>query len=418
LEENETGNKFDDILHVFGRTSTGASRKYYYRRFEHGYWTAWEKINADIEDNPILPVVWKNRLFLFWLNIVSKGSEDAPLPSDVDAVSLKTSDLNNAGKISVEINLCWSEYYNNKWQPRKTSDFKNPIVLRSKGPFAIHIGRFGFDRNKIAISSRFHSDGSLEIPIINNDHHTTYTISNVGFFHDAERHQDSFILNDTKSALKHDPLSYFVSCPTRTVNSTAPPYGNRLYVDYVLSFSPFRIRVDPVLNIGNLLSFDRVTPALQYHTNVVEVPFFIQDEKYVFLVKPEESLVTVPNYDYVFTDTGIFAHDVTIEQIEIPEIWDKPAIVKHLPRSIDALLVSRTMIDSRLEIDSRSEDLKPIDFWNRDNPLNKVILDNKPIFYGDEAIGPIGSKHARLLYSNKIDTDGEFETVNTKEETQ
>ena len=61
-----------EIDHVIARTA-GAHRKYYYRRYEYGYWTAWEQIKLDIEDNPVLPVVWKGRLLLFWLRILKQA---------------------------------------------------------------------------------------------------------------------------------------------------------------------------------------------------------------------------------------------------------------------------------------------------------------------------------------------------------
>ncbi|MEO8415425.1 MAG: neuraminidase-like domain-containing protein, partial [Ginsengibacter sp.] len=48
LEENEAGNQDDDVLHVIGRTN-GHTRQYYYRRYEYGYWTPWEKISLTIE---------------------------------------------------------------------------------------------------------------------------------------------------------------------------------------------------------------------------------------------------------------------------------------------------------------------------------------------------------------------------------
>ena len=69
----------DDIAHVVARTA-GASRKYYYRRREYGYWTPWEQIKLDIEDNPVIPVVWKSRLFLFWLRILKQAPLDGPNP--------------------------------------------------------------------------------------------------------------------------------------------------------------------------------------------------------------------------------------------------------------------------------------------------------------------------------------------------
>ena len=34
--------------------------------------------------------------------------------------------------MTVQAVLCWSEYYNGKWQPAKTSDVNNPVPL---GPY-------------------------------------------------------------------------------------------------------------------------------------------------------------------------------------------------------------------------------------------------------------------------------------------
>ena len=64
-----------EVDHVVARTA-GAHRKYYYRRHEYGYWTPWEQIKLDIEDNPVIPVVWKDRLLLFWLRILKTGADD------------------------------------------------------------------------------------------------------------------------------------------------------------------------------------------------------------------------------------------------------------------------------------------------------------------------------------------------------
>ena len=69
--EGDTGTA-DDIAHVVARTA-GANRKYFYRRYEDGLWPPWEQIKLDIEDNPVIPVVWKDRLFLFWLKILKQA---------------------------------------------------------------------------------------------------------------------------------------------------------------------------------------------------------------------------------------------------------------------------------------------------------------------------------------------------------
>ena len=52
--------------HVFARTFN-APHVWYYRRLESGRnWTPWEKIDADIEGEHLVPVVFKRRMHLFW----------------------------------------------------------------------------------------------------------------------------------------------------------------------------------------------------------------------------------------------------------------------------------------------------------------------------------------------------------------
>src|SRR4029077_3867519 len=82
----------DEVAHVVARTA-GAHRKYFYRRLEFGYWTPWEQIKLDIEDNPVIPVVWKNsggasRLLLFWLRILKKGPDAVDRPRSGQLIDL------------------------------------------------------------------------------------------------------------------------------------------------------------------------------------------------------------------------------------------------------------------------------------------------------------------------------------------
>jgi hypothetical protein len=71
LEERTPGNADDDVLHVFGRTN-GNTHQYYYRRYEYGYWTPWEKMSLHIEGDHLFPVIWKGQLYVFWLTAVQK----------------------------------------------------------------------------------------------------------------------------------------------------------------------------------------------------------------------------------------------------------------------------------------------------------------------------------------------------------
>src|SRR5262249_51668810 len=131
--EKDDVQRTPEIDHVVARTA-GAHRKYYYRKKEGGSWTPWEQIKLDIEDNPVIPVVWKDRLFLFWVRILKQAPLAAPTVDPATSVAnLNASSVIGAINTKVNVNavLCWSEYYNGKWQATKTSDISDPVLLGS-----------------------------------------------------------------------------------------------------------------------------------------------------------------------------------------------------------------------------------------------------------------------------------------------
>ena len=149
--ENDPGTA-DDIAHVVARTA-GANRKYFYRRREDGSWTPWEQIKLDIEDNPVIPVVWNDRLFLFWLQDSAsrrRSSDTADLPRRHELAETRRRRDDRfrraTPKVTVQAVLCWSEYYNGKWQPTKTSDVNRPT---QPGQFPLDDA---FDRSTLRLS--------------------------------------------------------------------------------------------------------------------------------------------------------------------------------------------------------------------------------------------------------------------------
>ena len=156
--------KTEGIDHVIARTA-GAHRKYYYRRYEYGYWTPWEQVKLDIEDNPVMPVLWNARLLLFWLRILKQTPVKVPSSplagtkmQDLEASTMMTGEI---PQITVQAVLCYSEYYNGKWQPTKTSDVNRPAEL---GPSPI-TGNSAFDRSALYLSTWQEENGALRINI-------------------------------------------------------------------------------------------------------------------------------------------------------------------------------------------------------------------------------------------------------------
>jgi hypothetical protein len=400
LQENEAGNESDDILHVFGRT-TGTSRKYYYRRFEYGYWTPWEKVDLDIEDNPILPVVWKNRLFLFWLNIVRKGPDGNVLPEPEDGegtllTGLTTADINPDMIVKIEINLSWSEYFNNKWQPRKTSDFDSPIVLGDFKP----VEPDKFKREKIKISSSF-VDSGLKVFIDYPDKkplYSDYPIKKSHFFKLFNKH--SVPISYPTIAIEPRIMGYFDN------------YEKKLDIIYKKEKFTSDTGIQPMIQPFIVKNHEILKKTRPYNivktnhsvTNIFEAPFFYQDSEHVFFVKPEERLTPVSDPQNVAVLGGVIP-DLRIEEEPFKPIWERPDIFVDL--GITELL--------NIPVGIRPDDPRTstIDFLDETVSVNRVVLDNRTVTFGDEIIGLMGSQHAHLLYNNKIG-EANFEMINIK----
>lgn len=126
-----------NILHVIGRNHS-KPMKYFYRTFSNGVWSGWIPVTPDIEGDHIVAVIWRGRLNIFWLTFVVQGSPPAtpPSPPPGNICDLTVDNFNSlvtAGKQTktVQVQLNWSEYYQGKWTPRKSSDITrfNPISV-------------------------------------------------------------------------------------------------------------------------------------------------------------------------------------------------------------------------------------------------------------------------------------------------
>lgn len=137
----------DETSYVLARTA-GAHRKHYFRQLQYGSWTPWEEVKIDCEDMPITTVVWNGRLMLFWLKITKKTTPQPVQSGTTLTHNRKSSDpitgmslddfqqfgttgsgQQKKSNVTVSAVLCWSEFYNGKWQPQKSSDVNRPALL-------------------------------------------------------------------------------------------------------------------------------------------------------------------------------------------------------------------------------------------------------------------------------------------------
>ncbi len=355
----------DDVLHVIGRTP-GMNRKYYYRRYE-GYWTPWEKIDLDIEDNPVLPVVWKGRLFLFWLNIIQKGPENKE--STISKGNVNDDRLINAKlsktpstKITIEANLSWSEYYNGKWQPRRTSDFNKPSIL----------GKYlEFKREDIKIGTSIGSSDQLFVNLL------------LG----PSAEQTLFILYNKYTAIR----------PSVLVSRIIPIQKSRkveveldaLAVTYTEPNATVRID-QPKETITEQKVLENAIGAnviVSRHPvkGVFIAPFFFQDGQYVFFVVPEVGTVPFSKYDDLLaidtlnnnaTDFKVNLNESRVQLLTNEEVIAVDPTVG-IPLLVDPAELTIVPSELAIQFDKTS--------------LNTSILSTNTIKFGEATIAATGS---------------------------
>jgi peptidoglycan hydrolase-like protein with peptidoglycan-binding domain len=277
LDEKGAGPE-DDVVHVVARTS-GAHRHYYYRRFELGYWTAWEKIKLDIEDTPVVPMVWQGRLLLFWVRVMKKGPDGVTTPPVTNNPSTKLVELDTSvipsgnTPVSVGFVLCWSEYYNGKWQAVKTSDSNHPAWMEISSTAQ---GSNAFDRSKLRIWFRVETDNTLWVSL---------RIANYGA---------DFHLYNTHSLPVVDTPLFFLPLAARLLNH-GNAHGNGDFTnDYYTLTSP-AIDVSRTV-LKPAIQFDITEEPTFQLSDPFDAPFLYEDSRNVFYVTTERKKVWVPGY--------------------------------------------------------------------------------------------------------------------------
>ncbi len=129
-------------LHVFGR-SRNAPYLFYYRKYDNGDgtstvpgdWSAWEQMPVDIPTfevkdakgqvqrigSYLTPIVWNNRLLVFFPQLAPKTIALPPANNDMKpkdgGFTMPAGSTNSCW----EVRLAWSEFRNGKWAPKQVS---------------------------------------------------------------------------------------------------------------------------------------------------------------------------------------------------------------------------------------------------------------------------------------------------------
>lgn len=271
-----------NILHVFARTKN-IPHIYYYRTQEDGFrWTAWQRLDLDIEGDHLIPVVFNRRPMIFW-PIFSDIPKDIP-EDDLKVTATNgtiTKDVPNKKPISVaEVKLAYSEWKNNKWQPKKIS--KTSLISNNGFIPANHFFKILISEEGLRMDAFYHEEKS-----------TAFT------------HIGGFVLNNCNSDLEVDvvkktaaPTSISVKNAFRNNMKILEEGGN----DQFAITERIRFKRKLLFGLDELFPADEKvilnkTPGrfkITYPVTGVdllsEVPFFFEDKNRVFFVNPTEEV--------------------------------------------------------------------------------------------------------------------------------
>jgi len=344
----------DDIAHVVARTA-GANRKYFYRRYE-GLWTPWEQIKLDIEDNPVIPVVWKDRLFLFWLKILKQAPLDPPEPppaGELGKMEASTIIPKEVPKVTVQAVLCWSEYYNGKWQPTKTSDVNLPTEL---GQFKAN----EFVRSNLLLSVAQEDDG-LRVKF-------------------EGEGSSSFLLYNTHSLpVRREDAAPMPVLSARYRYLFTPT--NKFYVKY--STYDGNVSTDfTTHNVWKNTIRGRTIEPRHELQNPWTAPFFYEDNRHVFYVTTEEPPAKIPEWlGYI-----VWAYMPKLQFDMPPLVFEEVEIVPDL--------VGPVIREPGFGV----VDASPIQrFVSEDAYISRGIGTLGTVRFGDKEIGPAGGMHVSAI---------------------
>jgi peptidoglycan hydrolase-like protein with peptidoglycan-binding domain len=282
--EERPGDPAANALHVVGRTHA-IPQKYFYRRYQAGVWTAWVPITAEIEGDHIVAAVWRDRLHVFWVTFLEKGSDQANRETKLK--DMADSKVSAAAAKVVQLQLHWSEYFQGEWTTRRSSGFDPNSAVELGSPFeksavpiSVSIDK-GTDTETVRIKLGFPTKKTFILTGRNARTKVTLIGSDVLESPYLPDEDGDF---ETIATTHRDELRVYVPPPRRTggpgrsgaptphtILKSAPEFRLVLPANEILSAPP---------DAGRLIS-----------------PFFFEDDRHTFYVEPELTEQTIEEWD-------------------------------------------------------------------------------------------------------------------------
>lgn len=419
-------------LHVIGRTYS-QPHKYFYRRYIHQAWTPWEPVSAEVEGDHLAPVIWRNRLYLFWLTFKDKANENTAPGSTVQNLSNASlsnlmGDLKEAGtKKELEVQLHWSEYLHGAWSTSESSGFI-PVVERKEvsmsggrlggesGPEyrAYHLEEVSqiVDKNfdpstafvHVSKDERgeehgvyVHLSGSINMSFYLEGRNSSPKNRYPGEVENSTPPDNPYISADQKFAtcyLGNVPLNVsFQEITTEQSNNSSSPNPSILqqYADYKLLLCNNKITALGVSEdaYNNVINQNAVKNDLEYITSLMK-PVFYKDNAQTFFIEPNVTEQTIEEWKGWITCMS--PPDQGLKELED---WSKDIVIQQIPKG----LIPYHGDPWNISIDPGSL-LKPkIDRDWLVNPGTGLLFDG-------ELIGPGGRAGVKILPSVSTEKRG------------
>ncbi|TCK16759.1 virulence plasmid A protein [Ancylobacter aquaticus] len=281
----------DDLVHVVSR-SHGAGRKYFHRTREGGSWQPWNPVKLDIEDAPVIPVVWRERLFLFWLTIrkdplIDPNAMDTSSGVGDNIASMKMDTLRGDMKsfaarttqVTVSAILNWSEKVGDAWQPARASNPERPTVL---GTFAA-AGVKAFDRSSLRLKATETGDFL----------HLSISGAGSGAFYLYNTHGSPIRSEDVPPM---EGVLVFLLGEARKLTISHGALSAR----YTSHFT----NADETRRLINVPSLTRLVESSFYVSNAWHAPFIIEDRRHAFYVRTASRGVTFSEQVWLEPETA------------------------------------------------------------------------------------------------------------------
>jgi hypothetical protein len=260
---------------------------------------------------------------------------------DVQAASLISNEI---PQVNVRAILCWSEYFNGKWQLTRTSDVNHPLGLGRFDAF----GAGAFDRSKLKLSVMFWTRGAMRI-IVSNEIGTG----------------SSFFLYNTHSApelREGEKAGHFA--PKRTLETTT---------------SALKVGYSAVSHIilNNDINDHTIEPNHPLQGDPWDTPFFYEDNRHVFYVTTSERIILIPNWlDFVVTVKPKIS-DITIPPLVVEPVRVIPDPIGPVSKQPGFGVFNPAPIEHVISEDAY---------------IRRGIGTYGTVRYGEKEIGPAGSQ--------------------------